>query len=76
VVIVNPPRAGLDASVTAILDSSVRPGKLLYMSCDPATLARDIQRLPGYRVTSVQPYDMFPQTAHVEVVTELVPEVA
>jgi 23S rRNA (uracil1939-C5)-methyltransferase len=75
VVIVNPPRAGLDAGVTTILES-VRPGKLLYMSCDPATLARDIKRLPGYRVTSVQPYDMFPQTAHVEVVTELVPEVA
>lgn len=74
VVIVNPPRAGLDAGVTTILESSVRPGKLLYMSCDPGTLARDIKRLPGYRVTSVQPYDMFPQTAHVEVVCELIPE--
>jgi 23S rRNA (uracil1939-C5)-methyltransferase len=74
VVIVNPPRAGLDARVTSILESAARPRRLLYMSCDPATLARDVQRLPGYQVASARAYDMFPQTAHVEVVAELVPE--
>jgi 23S rRNA (uracil1939-C5)-methyltransferase len=76
VVIVNPPRAGLDARVTSLLEAGPRPRCLLYMSCDPATLARDVMRLPAYRVTSVRAYDMFPQTAHVEVVTELVPEEA
>ena len=70
---VNPPRAGLDARVTEAL-SLHPPGKLLYMSCNPATLARDISRLPGFVVNSVRAYDMFPQTAHVEVVCELQPE--
>ena len=73
VVVVNPPRAGLDVRVTEAL-SLHPPRKLLYMSCNPATLARDISRLPGFVVNSVRAYDMFPQTAHVEVVCELQPE--
>jgi tRNA/tmRNA/rRNA uracil-C5-methylase (TrmA/RlmC/RlmD family) len=44
------------------------------MSCDPATLARDVSRMPAYRVAGVGAYDMFPQTAHVEVICELIPE--
>jgi tRNA/tmRNA/rRNA uracil-C5-methylase (TrmA/RlmC/RlmD family) len=43
------------------------------VSCDPATLARDVRRLSDFSVASIQPYDMFPQTAHVETVCELVP---
>ena len=74
VVILNPPRAGIDARVATALVSSPLAAKILYMSCDPATLARDVARLGAYRVTSVRAYDMFPQTAHVEVVCELVPE--
>jgi len=50
------------------------PRRVLYMSCDSATLARDVSRLPAWRVTSLRAYDMFPQTAHVEVVCELTPE--
>lgn len=73
VVILNPPRAGVDAGVTEAL-RAVPPRKLLYMSCDPATLARDVARLGTYRVNSLRAYDMFPQTAHVEVVCELIPE--
>ena len=73
VVIVNPPRAGLDVRVTAALEAR-RTQRLLYMSCDAATLARDVSRLPAYRVESLRAYDMFPQTAHVEVVCALVPE--
>lgn len=73
VVILNPPRAGVDARVTSAL-SSHPPRRLLYMSCNPGTLARDVSRLPGFRVNSVRAYDMFPQTAHVEVVCEMVPE--
>jgi len=49
---------------------------LIYVSCDPATLARDLARLPSYRVRDALAFDMFPQTAHVETVCELVPEVA
>jgi 23S rRNA (uracil1939-C5)-methyltransferase len=46
---------------------------IVYISCDPATLARDLSRLPGYRIASLRTFDMFPQTAHVETVCELVP---
>jgi 23S rRNA (uracil1939-C5)-methyltransferase len=74
VVILNPPRAGVDGRVTTALNGPLRPRLLLYMSCDPATLARDVSRLPAYRVNSLRAYDMFPQTAHVEVVCELLPE--
>ncbi len=74
VVVLNPPRAGIDASVAQTLTAATpKPRAIVYVSCDPATLARDIGRLPGFSVTSVQPYDMFPQTAHVETVCELVP---
>jgi 23S rRNA (uracil1939-C5)-methyltransferase len=73
VVILNPPRTGVDRQVSGFLESGPRPRALLYVSCDPATLARDTARLPGYRVSSVHCFDMFPQTAHVETVCELVP---
>jgi 23S rRNA (uracil1939-C5)-methyltransferase len=77
VVIVNPPRSGLDARVAATLqDASAPPRGILYVSCNPATLARDLARLPRYRIASLRSFDMFPQTAHVETVCELVPEPA
>jgi 23S rRNA (uracil1939-C5)-methyltransferase len=76
-VVLNPPRAGADSRVTEILEQAPeKPRVIVYVSCNPATLARDIQRLPGYRVKSVRPFDMFPQTAHVETVCELVPSAA
>jgi tRNA/tmRNA/rRNA uracil-C5-methylase (TrmA/RlmC/RlmD family) len=49
---------------------------IVYVSCDPATLARDLSRLPNYRIASIRAFDMFPQTAHVETVCELVPHAA
>jgi 23S rRNA (uracil1939-C5)-methyltransferase len=77
VVLLNPPRAGVDARVTAALEAAAAPPRaIVYVSCDPATLARDVARLPRYRVASLRAYDMFPQTAHVETVCELVPEAA
>jgi 23S rRNA (uracil1939-C5)-methyltransferase len=74
VVVLNPPRAGLDERVTSILKAqSPLPKAVVYVSCNPATLARDIRRLEHFRVTSLRGFDMFPQTAHVETVCELVP---
>ena len=65
-VVVNPPRAGLSRRVSdALIAGSAR--HLAYVSCDPATLARDLGRLSGaWDVADVQPFDAFPQTAHVE----------
>ena len=75
VVIVNPPRAGVDERVTTQLAAATpRPRAIVYVSCNPATLARDLARLPAWRIASLRTFDMFPQTAHVETVCELVPE--
>jgi len=71
-VIVNPPRSGLDARVSAELERLV-PRRLVYISCDPATLARDLQRLPRFDLKLVQAFDLFPQTTHVETVAVLEP---
>jgi 23S rRNA (uracil1939-C5)-methyltransferase len=76
-VILNPPRAGTEARVTEVLESAiVKPNVIAYVSCNPATLARDIARLPSYRIASMVAFDMFPQTAHVETVCEMVPSAA
>lgn len=66
VVITDPPRAGMHEDVTKkILE--MEPARIVYVSCNPATQARDLQLLDAkYKVTKVQPVDMFPQTHHVE----------
>ena len=70
-VVVNPPRAGLHWDVTLRLTGEP-VAKLVYISCDPATLARDLQRLNvNYVVKHVRAFDLFPQTAHVETVVVL-----
>jgi 23S rRNA (uracil1939-C5)-methyltransferase len=67
VIVVDPPRAGLERQA---LDEIValQPRMLAYVSCDPATLARDAKRLAkqGYRPTRITPFDLFPQTYHIE----------
>jgi 23S rRNA (uracil1939-C5)-methyltransferase len=70
-VVANPPRGGIDAAaIDYLVTQQVR--RLVYISCDPATLARDLGRLVSrYRVASVQAFDLFPQTAHVESVAVL-----
>ena len=71
-VVLNPPRIGVDAKVAETL-LAAGPPRLIYVSCAPATLARDIGRLsPSYEVVDVRAFDLFPQTAHVEVVVVLV----
>lgn len=69
-VVTNPPRTGMDERVTSALER-LAPARMVYVSCDPATLARDLTRLPGYRIGTVRAFDLFPQTAHVETVTLL-----
>jgi 23S rRNA (uracil1939-C5)-methyltransferase len=71
-VITNPPRTGMDARVVDALER-LRPERIVYVSCDPATLARDLSRLPSFRVADVRAFDLFPQTAHVETVVVLEP---
>jgi 23S rRNA (uracil1939-C5)-methyltransferase len=74
IVILNPPRAGVDSRVTATLETEAEHIRgVIYVSCNPATLARDLSRLPNYRIESLHAFDMFPQTAHVETVCELRP---
>lgn len=70
VVVLNPPRRGVDAAVTRWLEDAANSAlrAVVYVSCDPGTLARDLSRLPSWTVATVQCYDMFPQTAHVETV--------
>jgi 23S rRNA (uracil1939-C5)-methyltransferase len=72
VVVLNPPRAGVHEDVTAWLEQRAAGVRgVVYVSCNPATLARDLTRLPSWQVESVQCFDMFPQTAHVESVCVL-----
>lgn len=66
VIITDPPRAGMHTDVIEAIRFAA-PRRIVYVSCNPATQARDLQLLdPDYRVTAVQPVDMFPHTHHVE----------
>ena len=67
-IIVDPPRSGLDKySIQTIL--SISPKTIIYISCDPVTLARDLSTLlSNYKILEVHPVDMFPNTYHVETV--------
>jgi 23S rRNA (uracil1939-C5)-methyltransferase len=68
VIVLDPPRTGLPDGIAESL-ASMHPDRFVYLSCDPATLARDLSVLAfcGYELTSVQVFDMFPQTPHTEV---------
>ena len=71
-VILDPPRSGCDPAVLDTLEST-RPRRIVYVSCDPETLARDLHQLVlnGFHLVNLQPIDMFPQTHHIETVATL-----
>jgi 23S rRNA (uracil1939-C5)-methyltransferase len=74
-VLLDPPRAGAESVVIkSILE--LQPKRISYVSCDPATLARDLKKLiaGGYTLDSIAAFDMFPQTHHVETVVQLIRE--
>ena len=70
-VLVNPPRRGIGKALCDYL-SEMAPQYIIYSSCNAQTMAKDIAHLPGYRIEKVQLFDMFPHTAHYEVLTLLV----
>ena len=71
VVITDPPRAGMHGDVVARL-LEIAPRRIVYISCNPATQARDLQLLSAkYKVTRGQPVDMFPHTHHIENIVQL-----
>ncbi|WP_105664666.1 23S rRNA (uracil(747)-C(5))-methyltransferase RlmC [Cronobacter dublinensis] len=70
-VLVNPPRRGIGEALCDYL-SRMAPQYIIYSSCNARTMAKDIRQLPGYRIARVQLFDMFPHTAHYEVLTLLV----
>lgn len=69
VIVVDPPRKGCDSKLLDALGKA-KPKKIVYVSCDPSTLARDLKYLEnqGYKTVEVQPVDMFPMTKHIECV--------
>ena len=73
VLVVDPPRKGCDDKLLQTI-INMKPKKVVYVSCNPATLARDLRVLEdgGYQTVEVQPVDMFPQTMHVECVAQLI----
>lgn len=70
--VVDPPRIGLEPEVLAAV-AALRPARIVYISCNPATMARDIRFLAdrGFTLKALQPLDMFPQTSHIEIVALL-----
>ena len=68
IVIVDPPRKGLDADLIDTISNKFAPEKIVYISCDPATFARDLKVFQefGYNTTDIYPFDLFPRTPHVE----------
>jgi 23S rRNA (uracil1939-C5)-methyltransferase len=72
VIVLDPPREGCSREVIAAI-SSLQPKRIIYVSCNPSTLARDVRLLTGsgYDLQGIQPLDMFPQTSHIEAVALL-----
>jgi hypothetical protein len=78
VVILDPPREGCEEVVLDNVFERIAPPRAIYVSCNPETLARDLQRIArhGYAIAAIQPVDMFPHTAHVETVVVMAKKTA
>ncbi|HVB35561.1 MAG TPA: 23S rRNA (uracil(1939)-C(5))-methyltransferase RlmD [Patescibacteria group bacterium] len=74
-VILDPPRAGVESDVLRSI-AELKPPQITYISCDPATLARDLKQMrsAGYRISAIELFDVFPQTFHIETLVHLTPE--
>ncbi len=68
--IMDPPRKGISEAVIQTL-LQAQPKQIIYISCNPATLARDLERLDGYKIQDIRVIDMFPQTQHIETAVRL-----
>jgi 23S rRNA (uracil1939-C5)-methyltransferase len=70
--VMDPPRSGLKPTVHDAI-TKLEPAQVAYISCDPATLARDLKKIipTGYELVSATPFDLFPQTAHIETIVLL-----
>jgi 23S rRNA (uracil1939-C5)-methyltransferase len=69
--LLNPPRGGLDPRIPSLLEDGAVP-RIIYVSCDPGTLARDLRRIGDrYEMEEVSSFDLFPQTAHIETVVSM-----
>ena len=71
--LLDPPRTGISTEAMSAM-IGLKPGRVVYLSCDPATLARDVKRLTeaGYRLEHIEAFDLFPNTAHIETLAVLV----
>jgi 23S rRNA (uracil1939-C5)-methyltransferase len=72
-VLINPPRRGCSSEILNHI-SRINPRVIVYVSCNPATLARDLKLLiaGGYHIETIQPVDMFPQTYHIETIVKMI----
>ena len=70
IVIMDPPRAGSTKRFIDVVQK-IEPKRIIYISCDPVTLARDLKEFNKYRIDAVQPVDMFPHSFHVETIVAL-----
>lgn len=70
IVLLDPPRKGLEDTLPVLIANELAPERIVYISCEPSTLARDLKRFEelGYQTTRVAPFDLFPHTGHVECV--------
>ena len=69
-VVLDPPRKGCSSKVIEAI-KALEPEKIIYVSCNPATLARDLAKLTSYKIGAIHVVDMFPQTQHVETAVHL-----
>lgn len=69
--VVDPPRSGVNVKILELINNTKNCADLVYISCNPSTLTRDLNLLSNFKIIKIQPYDMFPQTNHVETLVYL-----